>query len=473
MSAKALRGRISRGSLILLVAVGLAGPGMAQQTPPPGGAPRDFNLPQGDTFSLDNGLQVTLVPYGATPKVYMRLSIRTGNIDEASDEVWLADITGDMMQEGTATRSAEDLAREAASMGGELNIGVGLDQTTISGDVLSEFGPDLVRLAADVARNPAFPESELERIKTDRVRQVSVQLQRPRSVALAEFRRRMYGDHAYGRIYPTQAMIESYTIEQVRSFWATNYGAGRSHLFVSGRFDAEAVEDAVREAFGDWETGTPAVEKPARPRSKREIVLIDRPGAPQSTIYLGLPVVDPSDADYVSAQVANTLLGGSFGSRITRNIREDKGYTYSPSSQISTRYRDAYWVQVADVTTDVTGPALEEIFMEIDRLQTEAPTDDELGGIQNYMAGIFVLQNSSRQGIVSQLSFLNLHGLPDEFLTGYVSRIYSVTPQEVQRIAADYLRSDDMLLVVTGDKAVIADQLAQFGSVIEVEPTRP
>jgi predicted Zn-dependent peptidase len=453
--------------------MGIAGPGVAQQTPPPGGEPRDFNLPQGDTYSLDNGLQVTLVPYGATPKVYMQLIIRSGNIDEAADEVWLADITGDLMQEGTATRTAEELAQEAAAMGGELNIGVGLDQTTIGGDVLSDFGPDLVRLVADVARNSTLPESELERIKTDRVRRVSVSLQRPRSVSLAEFRRRMYGDHAYGRIYPTQAMIESYTIEQVRDFWAANYGAARSHLYVSGRFDADAIEDAVREAFGDWAAGTPADEKRAEPRTGREIVLINRPGAPQSTMYLGLPVVDPSDADFVSLQVANTLLGGAFGSRITSNIREDKGYTYSPFSQVSTRYRDAYWVQIADVTTDVTGPALEEIFKEIDRLQTEPPDDDELGGIQNYMAGIFVLQNSSRQGIVSQLSFLNLHGLPEEFLTGYVSRIYSVTPQEVQRIAADYLRSEDMLLVVTGDKTVIADQLAQFGTVIEVEPTRP
>jgi predicted Zn-dependent peptidase len=438
----------------------------AQETPPPGGTPRDFVLPQGQTLTLDNGLQATLVPYGATPKVFVQLVVRTGNIDEGPDEVWLADLTGDLMQEGTTTRSAADVARDAAAMGGALNIGVGLDQASVGGDVLAEFGPDLVRLIADVVRNPAFPESELDRLKTNRVRQVSVSLQQPNSIALAEFRRRMYPDHAYGRIFPTAEMIQGYTIEQIKDFWSVNFGAARSHLYVSGQFDAVAMERAIREAFGDWAAGSAAAERLAAARSRREVVLLDRPGAPQSTIYLGIPTIDPSHADFVALEVTNSLLGGSFASRITSNIREDKGYTYSPNSSVSTRYRDAYWVEVASVGTAVTGAALVEIFTEVDRLRAEPPTAEELHGIQNYEAGIFVLQNSTRTGIVGQLSYLNLHGLPQEYLTEYVSRIYAVTPEEVQRIAAEYLRPDEMLLVVAGDRSQVVQQLAQFGRVV-------
>ena len=173
--------------------------------------------------------------------------------------------------------------------------------------------------------------------------------------------------------------------------------------------------------------------------------MIDRPGAQQSTIYLGLPVIAPGHNDYIAFQVMNSLLGGSFGSRITANIREAKGYTYSPFSQHSSRYRDAYWVQVADVTTAVTGPSLKEIFYEIERLQKEPPTEDELQGIKNYLAGIFVLQNSSRQGVIGQLAFLDLHGLDESYLTTYVQKVFAVTPKDVQRIAQTYLleRQDD------------------------------
>lgn len=451
-------------------ALALAGPTLAQETPPPGGTPRNFDLPDSETFTLDNGLEVTLAPYGATPKAFVQLVIRTGNIDEGADEVWLADLTGDLMQEGTATRSAEDIAREAASMGGSLNFGVGLDQTTVGGDVLSEFAPELVGLIADVVRNPAFPAEELDRLKTDRVRQVTVALQRPQSITLAEFRRRMYPDHAYGRIFPTPEMIQGYTVEQIRAFWEENYGAARARLYVSGRFDEDAVREAVETSLSGWTAGSEAEPSPPDPATGRQIVLIDRPGAPQSTIYLGLPIVDPSHEEYVAVQVMNALLGGSFASRITSNIREDKGYTYSPTSTVSSRYRDAYWAEIADVTTEHTGAALREIFFEIERLQTEPPTEEELEGIQNYLAGIFVLQNSTRQGIVGQLAFLDLHGLPNEYLTSYVTRVHAVTPTQVQGYAAEYLNTDEMLLVVTGDASVIREQLAEFGTVEEASP---
>ncbi|HEX9918318.1 MAG TPA: insulinase family protein, partial [Pyrinomonadaceae bacterium] len=174
---------------------------------------------------------------------------------------------------------------------------------------------------------------------------------------------------------------------------------------------------------------------------------------------------DPSHPDFVALSVTNSLLGGSFASRITSNIREQKGYTYSPNSSISTHYRDAYWVQVADVTTGVTGPSLKEIFYEIDRLQKEPPTEAELQGIKNYRAGVFTIQNSSRGGIIGQLAFLDLHKLPDTYLNNYVQNVLAVTPQDVQRMARQYLKSEQMAIVVVGDKAQVAKQLSDYGEV--------
>jgi len=162
----------------------------------------------------------------------------------------------------------------------------------------------------------------------------------------------------------------------------------------------------------------------------------------QSTVVVGLPVPDPSNRDYTALQVTDALLGGAFGSRITSNIREQKGYTYSPYSTVTTHSRDAFWAEVADVTTNVTGPSLKEIFGEIEKLRKEAPPTDELRGIQNNMAGIFTLQNASRGGVIGQLQFVDLHGLPDTYLTEYVKRVMAVSPAEVQRIVdVQYLRS--------------------------------
>jgi predicted Zn-dependent peptidase len=158
----------------------------------------------------------------------------------------------------------------------------------------------------------------------------------------------------------------------------------------------------------------------------------------------------------------NAILGGSFGSRITSNIREQKGYTYSPFSQVSPRYRDAYWVQVADVTAEHTGDSIREILAEIDRLQKAPPGNAELEGIKNYLAGVFVLRNSTRQGLVGQLEFVDLHNLGQDYLSTYVQKIYAVTPQQVQEMAQKYVNTQKLTMVVVGDKQKVAGQLTPY-----------
>lgn len=433
-----------------------------RETPPAPGTPRNFTLPPKHSFTLPNGLQVTLIQYGEVPKATVELMVRAGNVAQGANEVWLANITGDYLREGTTTRSAAQIAEETARMGGALFVQVQSDQTDIGGDILGEHTPAFVRLLADVVLNPAFPESELPRIRATRLRSLSIARSEPQQLANEKFREVVFGDHPYGRVFPSEAMVEGYTVEQFRQFHQQHYGAGRSHLYVAGRFDPAAVEAAIREAFAGWERGTAPSPPNATARTERAVHLINRPAAVQSTIYLGMPVVDPSSPEYQALRVTNALLGGSFNSRITSNIREDKGYTYSPFSQLGLFPRTAFWVQTADVTTDVTGASLREIFREIDSLRASAPPVEELRGIQNYLAGIFVLQNSTRAGIINQLQFAELHGLSGDYLDTVVSRVMAVTPADVQRIARTYFDPARIVIVVVGDEQQIAEQVAPY-----------
>lgn len=446
-------------ALLALAALPVSAASPEREAPPAPDAPRAFKVPPPTRFTLESGLKVTFVPYGAVPKVLVRLVIRSGSVNEAESQTWIADLTGQLLLEGTKTRTATRISQDAASMGGQVAVNTGEDTTAIGGEVLSEFAPMMVDLVADVARNPAFPASELARLKADFLRRLSIAKSEPGQLASEAFRAAVYPNHAYGRLLPKAEAFQALTLDDAKAFWAANIGSDRATLYVVGVFDAKTTEAAIRKAFAGWAAARGAPPAPAVPSRKRALVVIDRPGASQSTLRLGLPVVDPSHPDYVPLFVTNALLGGSFGSRITSNIREQKGYTYSPFSQLSSRKKSGLWIQNADVTTVVTGASLKEIDAEIARLRAEPPSAGELKGIENYLAGTFVLQNSSRGGIANQLQLLELHGLPDSYLTEFVSRLYAVTPDEVTRIAKTYIKPEEMTLVVVGDRKVVDEQV--------------
>ena len=451
-----------RGACLLTIAAAAAS-GQQPETPPAPATPKDFRLPPKTTFTLENGMQVVMIPFGVVPKTTIRVVLHSGNVNEQPNEVWLANVTGEMLREGTTSRTAQQISQTLAEMGGSLGVRVGPDQTRIDADVLTERVPDAVRVIADVVRHPRLPASELPRIRANFLRQLSIQRSQPQPLAEERFAQLLYGDHPYGRTFPTEAMLNGYSAEQVRKFYGDNYGASRATLYVAGVFDRATTERAIRDAFGGWAAGAAfRAVPPPKPRAQRQFALIDRPNAPQSTIYLGLPVPDPSQRDWIALQTTDALLGGSFGSRITTNIREQKGYTYSPFSSVRPHYRDATWVEVADVTTNVTGASLKEIFGEVRRLQKEPPSAAELRGIQNNLAGVFTLQNASRDGVIERLSFVDLHGLGDDYLTQYVKRVLAVTPPDVQRITREYLRPERMTLVIVGDKRLVTPQVTDY-----------
>jgi zinc protease len=432
-----------------------------RETPPTPGTPKNFRVPPRRNFTLPNGLQVTLVPFGRVPKVAVEMEVRTGIIDQGPNDVSLSSVMSDMLLEGTTTRTAQDISRQAAEMGGAVNVTSGSEVIAIGGEVLSDRGTAFIPLLADVVLNPKFDEADLRRTIDKHARNNAIALTSPGTLAQKRFREIMYGTHPFANVFPPEEMLRGFTVGRVREFHTKNFGARRSRLYVSGVFNAAEMEQSIRDAFGTWAEGPAATENPPVITAKQQVEVIDRANSVQSSIWMGLPVADPSNADWVKINVTDYLLGGAFGSRITANIREDKGYTYSPGSFIWTRKKASMWVETADVTSNVTGASLTEIFKEIERIRTEAPPAAELDGIKNNLAGIFTVQNSSRFGLINQLEFVDLHGLGDDYVTNYVKNIYAVTPEDVRATAEKHLDPKKISIAIVGTKRDIDKQLGE------------
>jgi predicted Zn-dependent peptidase len=402
-----------------------------------------------------------LVPYGVAPKVVVSLQTYAGSLNEG-ENTWLALLAVDMMKEGAAGLTGAQIAQKAADMGGGLGTNSTLESSSVTLNVLSERAADAIALVADVAQKPGYPDSELARVKANWNRRLAVALSQPGTLADAALDRAYYGtDHPYGRVLPTPQQFGAYTTAQLKAWHAANFGAKRSHLYIAGKFDAAAVKAAVEKAFGGWAAGPERLSLPPSPKPGPQVLLIDRPGAPQSTFSIAYPAPNAGTQGDIPMRVSNALLGGAFSSRITRNIREAKGYTYSPGSSLAFYPTNAVWTFNADVTTTVTGPALKEVFHEIRTLQATPPGDEEAAGMRQYMAGLFVIQNSTPGALVNSLATRDSLGLPRDWMDKYVPATLAVTPAQISQ-AAKNLPIDKLTLVVVGDLKVVTPQLQEL-----------
>lgn len=449
-------------AFLLLPFAFAAGAFAQKETPPAGGQPKAFVFPKQDTYMLSNGMKVTLVQYGAVPKVAMQAIVRAGTLNEKAEQRWISDVVATMLKEGTAKRTAEQIAKETAEMGGSIFTTASNDKTTIGGEALSEFDTRFLELMGDVMMNPKFAASDLEKVRANKLRELAVAKAQAGTQAWEKFREITFSGHPYSSVMASEAIVQTYKLDDVRAYYNDQYGAARTHLYVVGQFDTAKVKSTIEKTFSGWKKGADPIRNVPTITGRRSLTTIDRPGAPQSTIYLGVPAMSPSDADFIKFTVMDSLLGSSFGSRITSNIRENKGYTYSPGSFVWNRYKTGYWIENADVTTEATGASIKEILYEIDRLQKEAPSETEMQGIKNYLVGIYVLQNSSRPGVIGQLEAMNYNELDKNHLDTYVQKLSAVTAKDVQDMAKKYLVLDRMTFVVVGDKSKIDEQLKPY-----------
>jgi zinc protease len=311
-----------------------------QKTPPAPGPARPLNLPKITEKKLANGLTVVLAPLPNVPKVTAVLTFRAATT--ASDRVahpGIAQIVATVANEGTETRTSKQIKEELRSIGGTLSLGSDADSTTLSSSALSEFSTRMFDLMSDVAQHPSFPDSELKLAQENTIQQIRAGRADPGFLANERFQKAVFGNHPYSFVVPDEKSINALTRADLRDFVSKFYIPNASHLIVVGDIDPDKTFAEVEKAFGSWKSGTlPPEDNPAVPkRDKRQIFFVNRPGSVQSTIYVGNASIPRKDKDYFAIRTANTIYGGSFYSRLTRNIRESKGYTYSPFSSSNTQ----------------------------------------------------------------------------------------------------------------------------------------
>jgi zinc protease len=436
-----------------------------RQQPPRPGQPRTLQLPPPTSFQLSNGLTVLLNERPGLPIVAASLVVKTGSGANPADRPGLANFTATMLDQGTSTRSAPQIADRVAQLGGSLGTSSTMDATQITAASLRRSFPALLDLIADVGRHPVFPAEEVERQRASRLGSLAQQRESPAAVATAAMFAALYGSaHPYGFTeLGTESSTRVLTRDDLMMFWARNFVPNNAALVVSGQITAADLKPLVEKAFGDWQRGTPASPAPGEPATTAaRLVLVDKPGAPQTQVRVASVGVPRSTPDYEALRVMNEALGGLFSSRINLNLREEHGYTYGASSQFVFRRAAGPFVVASGVRTDVTAPAVTEILKEVRRIRATALTPEELALAKDSLIRSLPSDFQTSERVTASTAGIYIYDLGLDYFSKYPSKLSAVTAEQAKAAAEKYLVPDKLIVVAVGDRAKIGALLQKL-----------
>jgi predicted Zn-dependent peptidase len=351
-------------------------------------------------------------------------------------------------------------------MGSDLSSGAGADTSVISFGGLVDFSNDLLGLVSELAQQASFPADEFERERRQLVEGLRIERTTPGFLAGERLRRVLYGSHPYGTISPTEEQVTGYRIELLKDFYQKYYRPGNALLVMVGDFSPQTMMAQIERVFGSWSSGpVEGAPDPALPEVQgRRVYLVHLPGSVQTQILIGNRAITRKHPDWLKLTLANSIYGGAFNSRLVMNIREQKGYTYSPRSGAHPLRQHGYFSIGAAVRNDVVAATLTEIFYEIDRMRSTPVGEEELDDARNYLTGIFSLGLATQDGLAGQLATSTLEKLPDDYLETYRDRVLKLTSADVLEAAQKYFDSAHAQIVIVGDRAQIESQAALFGT---------
>lgn len=466
--------------MMFALALGLAVAGLAQASPstplpedlPAYGAEKPLPVPKVAQRTLDNGLTVWVVPRDGLPRVDVELAVLGGTASDDAATPALSSLMTDLLHEGTTTRTSLEIAQQLQAIGGDYSASADADAIHVRASALAPHAATLLALVAETAIHPGFPQQEVALAKANAAQALQVRQANPAWQAISAFSHAAYGDHPYARSWLTEASIAAATPDSLRALHAARMRPDRALLVIVGRIDAERAFELAKQAFGAWKgTGKAAADLAAVKRDAApQRLLVAREGAVQSNIRYGRPAVPVKDPDYIALDLANTILGGGFSSRLVQDIREDKGYSYSPYSRVDARRLGGAALAVVDARNEVTGATLDELDKLYAGMATQAPSDEELTSAKRLAAGIYLLRNQIQGALTSTLAAIWVNGLPATFLSTYVADTNKVTATQVQAMGRKYFDPKRQSIVVVGDPAAIEAQLGDHGTFKPFKP---
>ena len=434
-----------------------------RSAPPNVGPPPAFTMPPFERFTLSNGLRVVLLEKHQVPLVQINVVIKTGSVLDPPGKTGLASMMAAMMTEGAGKRDALQLADAIDYLGAQMGASAGMHTSAVTLQTPVARLDSALALQADVLLRPAFASPELERKRTSRLTTLLQWRDEPRSLVSLAFNRQLYGsEHPYGvpAIGDEQA-IRSLRVEDLQQFHARTIRPANAFVIVVGDVTVAQMKPKLEGAFGGWK-GTPTAGAPLPPIAqvkKRSVMIVDKPGAPQTEIRIGRIGAPRVTDDYYALLVMNTILGGSFSSRLNQNLREAHGYTYSASSGFAFWLLPGPFLAGAAVHTAVTDSALMEFMKEFEAMRAPVP-DTDLERAKNYIALGFPAEFQTVGEIAGKLEEMVIYDLPDAYFSDYIGRVLAVTKADVQRVARTYLDPATMSVVLVGDRASIEKNVA-------------
>ena len=427
--------------------------------PPQLGPPPPLNLPPIQKRALSNGLPVWVIETHEVPIAQINLVVMAGSGDDPAGKFGTASLSAAMLDEGAGSRSALELADAVEFLGADLATTSTFDASAVRLNVPVARLNDALPIMADVALRPTFPDDELNRVRQERLTALLQAKDDPPSIAAMAFARIVFGpSHRYGTgAVGTESTLKTLSTQDLKAFHSTFFQPTNAALIVVGDVKADAVVSALEKHFGGWKAAVPVkrVEVPsARQLTAGQIYIVDKPGAEQSQIRIGWVGVPRNNPDYFPLQVLNTVLGGSFTSRLNQNLREEHGYAYGASSVFDMRLSAGPFVAAAGVQTDKTAESVREFFNELNNITKPIPAG-ELTKAKNYVALGFPSDFETTRDLAGHAEQLIVYKMPDDFFERYIANIQAVTADAVQKVAVKYIQPAKFAVVVVGDRKTI------------------
>jgi zinc protease len=429
-------------------------------------APRPYRFPDFERRELENGMAVWLVPLPDRELVSVHLVADAGAASEEEPRAGIAALTAQLLVTGTSQLDAAAFAEATERLGIEVSSESSWDSARAGFTALGDKLDAGLELLAEMIRSPRLDEREFDRLKAERLNDILQARADPGRLADERFLSEVFADGVpYGRLSAgTPDSVEALTVADARTHLASTLAPDVTSIVVAGAFDTSAAMDAVEARFGDW-TGHGRGHRSIRAveRGVRRIVLVDRPGSVQSELRVGHLGIDRAHPRYFDALVTAALLGGVFGSRLNRRLREELGYTYSARCAFDPRRSSGPFTATVAVQTEVTVDAIRELLGQLERIRNETPAPAEVAEVRDFLVGVFPLRFETTAGIAAAIEPLAIYGLPQDYWHTYRGRIEAVDEKAVRAAAVELVRPDEALIVLTGDASVIRDELEGSG----------